>query len=54
MQDWYNRAQIDRDQARLAQEGALTREGYINQQQVAAMQAFGRAQRPNARWVRSW
>jgi hypothetical protein len=40
--------------ARLAQEGALTREGYTNQQQIASMQAFGRAQRPSARWIRSW
>jgi hypothetical protein len=40
--------------ARLAQEGALTREGFGNQQQIAAMNAFGRAQRPQARFIRSW
>jgi hypothetical protein len=43
IKDWYNRQQVD-----------LTREGFTNQQQIASMQAFGRAQRPNSRWIRSW
>jgi hypothetical protein len=43
LKDWYQREQAN-----------LTREGYTSQQQIAAMNAFGRAQRPNARWVRSW
>jgi hypothetical protein len=43
LKDWYQREQAN-----------LTREGYTNQQQVAAMQAFGRAQRPQARFIRSW
>jgi hypothetical protein len=40
--------------AQLAQEAALTRENYANQKQLAAMQAFGRQQMPQSRWVRSW
>lgn len=40
--------------AQLAQEGALAREGYQNQQAIARMNAFGRTQAPRARWVRSW
>jgi polyhydroxyalkanoate synthesis regulator phasin len=47
IKDWYQRNQ-------LAQEAALTREGFTNQQQIASMNAFGRAQRPQARWIRSW
>jgi hypothetical protein len=43
LKDWYQREQSN-----------LTREGYTSQQQIAAMNAFGRAQRPQARWVRSW
>jgi hypothetical protein len=43
LKDWYQRQQAD-----------LTREGYTSQQQIAAMQAFGRAQRPQARFIRSW
>jgi hypothetical protein len=54
VRDWYQRQQIANDPARLAQEGALTREGFGNQQQIAAMNAFGRAQRPQARFIRSW
>jgi hypothetical protein len=40
--------------AQLAQEAALTRENYANQMRLASMAAFGRAQAPNARWLRSW
>lgn len=40
--------------ANMSQEAALTRENYANQQKVAAMNAFGRAQAPRSRWVRSW
>jgi hypothetical protein len=38
----------------LGQEASLTRENYANQQAIARMQAFGRTQTPNSRWVRSW
>lgn len=41
-------------QAQLSQEGALQREQMANSQKIAAMQSFGRAQMPNARWIRSW
>lgn len=40
--------------AQLAQEATLQREQMQNQQQVAALQAYGRFQAPNTRWVRSW
>jgi hypothetical protein len=40
--------------AQLAQEAALAREQMANQVRIANMQAFGRAQTPNARFVRSW
>jgi hypothetical protein len=43
LKDWYQREQAN-----------LTREGYTSQQQIAAMNAFGRAQRPQARFIRSW
>jgi hypothetical protein len=38
----------------LAQEAALQRENMAMQQRLATMQAFGRAQAPNARWARTW
>jgi hypothetical protein len=41
-------------QAQMAQEGALQREQMANSQKIAAMQTFGRAQMPNARYIRSW
>jgi hypothetical protein len=40
--------------SQLSQEAALAREQMANQVRIANMQAFGRAQTPNARFVRSW
>ncbi len=45
--DWYNRAQIEQARAQMQSEAATSRA-------VAAMQAYGRAQAPAARWVRNW
>jgi len=41
-------------QQQMAQEAALAREQIAAQQQMAIMQAYGRNQRPNARWVRNF
>lgn len=41
--DWYNRAQIESAAAQRA-----------SNEQIAAMQAYGRRQAPTARWVRNW
>lgn len=41
-------------QQQLAQEAALTREQMAAQQQIATMQAYGRNQRPNAKWLRAF
>lgn len=38
----------------LAQEAQVAREQMANQQQIATMSAYGRAQAPNTRWARSW
>lgn len=40
--------------AQLSQELTLSREQMANQQRIANMQAFGRVQAPNARFVRTW
>ncbi len=40
--------------AAMTQEAALSRENMTNQQKLTAMNAFGRWQAPNARFVRSW
>lgn len=40
--------------AQMAQEATLSRENMANQQRLAAMNAFGRWQAPNTRFLRSW
>lgn len=42
------------DQARLAQELILAREAAANQKQLAAMQAYGRAQAPTTQFIANW
>ena len=44
--------QLGRD--KMNTEAQVAREGYANQQKIANINAFGRAQTPNARWLRSW
>lgn len=52
--DWYNRAQIDQARAQMESTAAIEQARMASQQQIAAMQTYGRSQAPTARWVRNW
>lgn len=41
-------------EAQMAQQGAIERERMAQQERIATMQNYGRAQAPQARWVRNW